>query len=813
LAFAAAYQTLWTHRIGQGGTLLDALCGRPHQVDLLPFTGRLGENDTLSLGMDAEGLASHLPREIEGLVDINKLRTITGSDGRYSLPIEFDGASEINVGVVVDKKDFVRIESKKLHPIHDGLALSLDFTLMKGEWLAGTVRVPLEGFEKRHGIKLEDKTYVLDVTGPGFQQYCYSEKGGHFAICVPRGTCSAALVIPPWPRIEWHNLRAGSTDLMLVPEKLVLTKELLGKEFDWLWEWMDCRYSYFFLKKNVNWESLKAEYRPQAVDAKSIEDFVKVLQRLLAPLKDLHIWIETPAGAIGTFRSAATGNRNLKVTMALLEQPETCGPFAIVGKTKGEDFGYVLITRQSSASAKTVAQAVQAIQRLKDAPGFIVDLREANGGSEPLALEIARQFCGKDAVYAKSKYRVGSPNHDDFGPTHDRVIKATDKAYRGPIICLQGRRCVSSGEGFLQMMKCLPNVTTVGQPSRGASGNPLAIDLPRLDVTVYVPSWVDMMPDGSIFEGVGIKPDVEINLLPEAYQNEDPTLAKALVLLRERVRASPASQKPSSQELFLTQYPAAARRAAAVLGHVTGTVSCRIDRLALGRTDYCTVQFFRSGSKRRLDISRRVLSTEDPIGARKPTRTLLFTPALAAVVDDPGTLTAQVARAGSTPSPGDVAWACVVCWRFVEAAYCYDGDSLADKIKEQAWTVSSVSYDTTQPELISVAFSISDRISVGGVEQKQIGNARVTFSPSEDWAIRRYDVEYVQPHLLRFKLVNNTFCRVQSGYVPKTCTVEVFGRGIKTESLVYKLDALRSDPVADSTFTLSDLGVVQPKTR
>jgi hypothetical protein len=183
------------------------------------------------------------------------------------------------------------------------------------------------------------------------------------------------------------------------------------------------------------------------------------------------------------------------------------------------------------------------------------------------------------------------------------------------------------------------------------------------------------------------------------------------------------------------------------------------------------------------------------------------------VVDDPGSLTARVARAGSTPLPGDVAWAGVVCWRFVEGAFCYDGSSLADKIKEQAWTVSSASYDTTRPEWITVAFTISDRIPVGGVDKKQIGNARVTFSPGENWAIRSCDVEYVQPYPLRSKLVNDTFCRVQNRYVPKTCTAEFFWRGIKTENIVYKLDDVRADPIVDSTFTLSDLGIEEPTTR
>ena len=44
-----------------------------------------------------------------------------------------------------------------------------------------------------------------------------------------------------------------------------------------------------------------------------------------------------------------------------------------------------------------------------------------------------------------------------------------------------------------------------------------------------------LMPDGSTIEGLGIKPDVEIALPADAYQEKDPTLEKALELLREKI--------------------------------------------------------------------------------------------------------------------------------------------------------------------------------------------------------------------------------------------------------------------------------------
>jgi C-terminal processing protease CtpA/Prc len=93
---------------------------------------------------------------------------------------------------------------------------------------------------------------------------------------------------------------------------------------------------------------------------------------------------------------------------------------------------------------------------------------------------------------------------------------------------------MSSGEGFVRMMKCLSHVTTVGLPTRGASGNPRPFQLSRTGLTVHYSRWVDLMPDGQTFEGVGIPPDVEVN--PKATADDlNPTLKKALEILRAKV--------------------------------------------------------------------------------------------------------------------------------------------------------------------------------------------------------------------------------------------------------------------------------------
>jgi len=53
-------------------------------------------------------------------------------------------------------------------------------------------------------------------------------------------------------------------------------------------------------------------------------------------------------------------------------------------------------------------------------------------------------------------------------------------------------------------------------------------------VTVYLPSWKALRPDGTCFEGEGIAPDFPIRAAAEELKTADPILQAALTLLRRR---------------------------------------------------------------------------------------------------------------------------------------------------------------------------------------------------------------------------------------------------------------------------------------
>jgi hypothetical protein len=312
--------------------------------------------------------------------------------------------------------------------------------------------------------------------------------------------------------------------------------EVHAKAFDALCDDMAKNYSYFAVKQ-IDWPALREKYRPKAAAAQSLPEFITVLGDLLGELKDGHVrFIEPQEAKVNyqppPFKTSANG----RAMLATIRNAKSLGNnFAIVGTTGAENFPVMLIIRQTRADDAGINQAIQFIRNHKNAPGFLIDLRGANGGNEVLAQRLASEFCPIDTVYAKQKIRAG-PRPTDFGPTTDRILQSSGAPFTKPVVCILGEGCVSSGEGFALMFDALPNVTTVGLPTRGSSGNPKPFKLPDVPITVNYSRWVAMTADGTPIEGRGVLPDVVVDLPADAYTKADPTWQKAVELLREGVK-------------------------------------------------------------------------------------------------------------------------------------------------------------------------------------------------------------------------------------------------------------------------------------
>ena len=153
------------------------------------------------------------------------------------------------------------------------------------------------------------------------------------------------------------------------------------------------------------------------------------------------------------------------------------------------------------------------------------------GGDEQIARRVASWFVKGEKVYAKHQ----SIGPDGLGEVQERKVVGNEETFSRPTVVLTGPRVMSSCESFVLMMKQADGVQIVGQKTRGSSGNPVEHDLGN-GVQVQLPSWRALRPDGSCFEGEGIQPDVNVPCTSRDLQEGEPTLQKALELLRQRIK-------------------------------------------------------------------------------------------------------------------------------------------------------------------------------------------------------------------------------------------------------------------------------------
>ncbi|HBP17326.1 MAG TPA: hypothetical protein DEA08_05995 [Planctomycetes bacterium] len=258
----------------------------------------------------------------------------------------------------------------------------------------------------------------------------------------------------------------------------------------------------------------------------------KAVTPLLGALKDAHVWLQLPGGErVAPWGETPKRNFDYRWVASKLRGVVQIGRIGFVGHTS-EGFGYVAIgTLQGDP--KLFAQLRAQVAELREAPGILIDLRGNAGGDERYAQAIASLLCDERHPYAKSRVRAGKSPLSLSAPRTRYIQPAPKDSYRKPIVCLTGPVCMSSGEGFVAMFRAMPHATLVGQPTRGASGNPKRIPLPN-GVDVSFSTWINMAPDGEVLEGKGIAPDVVV----EHEGEGDPTFSKALALLSEKVEAA-----------------------------------------------------------------------------------------------------------------------------------------------------------------------------------------------------------------------------------------------------------------------------------
>ena len=322
------------------------------------------------------------------------------------------------------------------------------------------------------------------------------------------------------------------------------------KNFEALWGMFNKRYA-FFMERKVDWQVQYKKFRPQ-VDADTTDkELFKTMCDMLAPLKDGHVNLK--AKRLGKpeynpedlprftkeFNTRKLERQYQTMVVETLKandfgKPKTAGK--ILSYAHNDKFGYLLIREFEGVNRRKLDAGLdEALVAMDGIKGLIIDIRLNPGGTTGCVYRIANRFADNRRIGHHEKTRK-SKGEKEFGPLRTFHLQppAAKKKYRaftGPIILLTHGASYSGADLFAMVMRELPYVKIIGEPTNGIFSNMLERKLPNgwkytLSFQVYYAA------DKTCYEGKGIPVDIKLlNKRTDLEKGIDPLIIKSLEVL------------------------------------------------------------------------------------------------------------------------------------------------------------------------------------------------------------------------------------------------------------------------------------------
>jgi carboxyl-terminal processing protease len=209
-------------------------------------------------------------------------------------------------------------------------------------------------------------------------------------------------------------------------------------------------------------------------------------------------------------------------------------PQEIEGRLVRPDVAYIRIP--SFGDPKYEKRALELIGQYKGTKAIIFDVRGNGGGATPADLTRAlmdrpyrwwRESTPELLAVQRFRGEYAANARFSWGP---EVKQPAAPLYTGRIILLVDGGCGSSCEDFVMPFKDNGRGTLVGETTAGSTGQPYIREFDN-GMILLVGSIRATLPDGMPYEGIGIRPDVEVSpTLEDLQRNRDAALDKALDL-------------------------------------------------------------------------------------------------------------------------------------------------------------------------------------------------------------------------------------------------------------------------------------------
>ena len=306
--------------------------------------------------------------------------------------------------------------------------------------------------------------------------------------------------------------------------------------FDALWSDFDESYSFFELKA-VDWDDSRTRFRSQLSSTSTDSELFGVLSDMLLELEDPHVRLNTPIGDsvyTGWFDQFPANFDESVITATYLDSNAMMSPQVnMLYGAIDADVGYLRV--HSLGGSGHGADMDFILDQLSGIRALIIDLRSNGGGNDQNGEAVAARFADMTRLYRRVRFRDG-PDHGDFGPFVDSFISpAGTQSFQGPVAVLTNRAVISSAESMVLAFAVFPNAVSIGDFTGGGSANPAQRTLTN-GWEYTVSRWIEFRPDDTTFEGIGIEPDIRIDISStDAAALRDTIMETAISDLRARI--------------------------------------------------------------------------------------------------------------------------------------------------------------------------------------------------------------------------------------------------------------------------------------
>lgn len=320
-----------------------------------------------------------------------------------------------------------------------------------------------------------------------------------------------------------RNISVGSRclillALLLLPAGCIREDDVTNTpegNFETLWKIIDEHYC-FLEYKQIDWDAIHTQYSKLITNNMSSEGLFEVLGKMLNELQDGHVNLTSSHNVSyydAWYQDYPRNFREDIVEDYYLGKASTDYRTAAGMKYKilEDNIGY--IRYESFSAGIGNGNLDEVLSYLAVCNGLIIDVRNNGGGNVTNSTRIAARFTNEKVLTGYISHKTGK-GHNDFSEPYPIYLEPNEGVrWQKKVVVLTNRRSYSATNDFVNQMRCLPNVTIMGDKTGGGSGMPFTSELPNGWTVRFSAS-----PHyGLNMEQIewGIDPDIKVDILPE----------------------------------------------------------------------------------------------------------------------------------------------------------------------------------------------------------------------------------------------------------------------------------------------------------